>query len=151
MKAITILQPFATLIALGEKHFETRSWKTDYTGGLLIHAGKGKDYMYLCDEEPFKSVLAKHGYNKNNLPMGAIIAKTNLNNCLKVKQETVDTSLTVIKAELEDGEKITGNELKFGNFAKGRYAWWLEDTKLLKEPIPAKGQQRLWNFDYKEV
>lgn len=150
MKAITILQPFATLIALKEKHFETRCWSTKYHGGLLIHAGKGKDYLFLCNEEPFKSVLAKHGYNKNNLPMGAIIAKTNLRDCLKVKQETVDTSLTVIKAELEDGEKITENELRFGDFAKGRYAWKLEDTEMLKKFIPVKGQQRLWNYDFKE-
>ncbi len=28
MKAITIHQPWATLIALGEKRFETRSWGT---------------------------------------------------------------------------------------------------------------------------
>ncbi|WP_342351939.1 ASCH domain-containing protein [Lysinibacillus boronitolerans] len=30
MKAITIKQPWATLIALGEKRFETRSWQTKY-------------------------------------------------------------------------------------------------------------------------
>lgn len=150
MKVITVMQPFATLIAINEKLHETRCWATKYRGNLLIHAGKGKDYMYLCDEEPFKSVLAKRGYNKNNLPMGAIIAKTNLSNCLKIKQETVDTSLTVIKAELEDKTKITGNELKFGDFARGRYAWRLDDTGMLKEPIPVKGQQRLWSFDFKE-
>ena len=56
MKAITILQPFATLIASGEKHFETRSWKTDYRGPLLIHAGKGTQYMYLCEQKSFKNM-----------------------------------------------------------------------------------------------
>ncbi|WP_409175497.1 hypothetical protein [Brevibacillus fortis] len=35
MKAITIHQPFATLIALGEKRFETRGWATRYRGPTL--------------------------------------------------------------------------------------------------------------------
>lgn len=38
MKAITIWQPWASLIALGVKTIETRSWSTDYRGPLAIHA-----------------------------------------------------------------------------------------------------------------
>lgn len=40
MKALTIRQPWASLIALGVKHIETRSWSTRYRGPLAIHAGK---------------------------------------------------------------------------------------------------------------
>lgn len=40
MKALTIIQPWATLIASGHKMNETRSWKTNYRGEVLIHAGK---------------------------------------------------------------------------------------------------------------
>ncbi|MEZ7793182.1 ASCH domain-containing protein [Niallia circulans] len=36
-------QPWATLIALGGKEFETRSWQTKYLGKLAIHAGKSVD------------------------------------------------------------------------------------------------------------
>lgn len=43
MKAITIRQPWASLIALGEKKIETRSWQTKYRGPILIHAGKSVD------------------------------------------------------------------------------------------------------------
>jgi hypothetical protein len=43
MKAITIIQPWATLIAFGEKEFETRSWATNYRGNLAIHAGRKID------------------------------------------------------------------------------------------------------------
>lgn len=150
MKVITILQPFATLIALGEKNFETRSWKTDYSGDLLIHAGKGKQYLDWCDREPFKSVLLKHGYDKHNLPFGSIIAKTNLKNCLKVTENEY-ILLLVISATLENGYKVKGNELEFGDFAEERYAWQLDNVEMLKNPIPVKGQQKLWNFDYKEV
>lgn len=44
MKALSILQPFASLIALGLKDIENRSWPTSYRGDFLIHAGKGFDY-----------------------------------------------------------------------------------------------------------
>ena len=40
MKAITVWQPWATLLATGQKHNETRSWKTSYRGEILIHAAK---------------------------------------------------------------------------------------------------------------
>ncbi len=142
MKAITIMQPFATLIAIGEKHFETRCWPTKYRGDLLIHAGKGKNYLFLCEGEPFKSVLAKHGYNKNNLPIGEIIAKVNLTNCIKI--DGIQTMFDV------SNKKQNINETNFGDWDIGRYAWRLENIESLKEPIPVKGQQRLWNYDFKE-
>ena len=40
MKAITLTQPWATLVAIGAKRIETRSWRTFYRGPLAIHAGK---------------------------------------------------------------------------------------------------------------
>lgn len=40
MKALTIRQPWASLIGLGVKTIETRSWTTRYRGPLAIHAGK---------------------------------------------------------------------------------------------------------------
>jgi hypothetical protein len=136
------MQPFATLIAIGEKHFETRCWPTKYRGDLLIHAGKGKNYLFLCEGEPFKSVLAKHGYNKNNLPIGEIIAKVNLTNCIKI--DGIQTMFDV------SNKKQNINETNFGDWDIGRYAWRLENIESLKEPIPVKGQQRLWNYDFKE-
>lgn len=39
MKALTLQQPWAQLVALGVKTIETRSWSTKYRGRLLIHAG----------------------------------------------------------------------------------------------------------------
>lgn len=40
MKAITIWQPWAMLIALLEKGNETRGWPTKHRGPLAIHAAK---------------------------------------------------------------------------------------------------------------
>ena len=40
MKALTIIQPWATLIASGHKMNETRSWKTNYRGEVLTRISK---------------------------------------------------------------------------------------------------------------
>ena len=61
MKALTIKEPWATLIIEGYKEYEFRSWKTNYRGKILIHAGKSiekdrakkfKEYnlVYSCGE-----------------------------------------------------------------------------------------------------
>ena len=42
IKALSLWQPWASAIAVGYKHYETRSWKTDYRGWLGIHAAKTK-------------------------------------------------------------------------------------------------------------
>ena len=37
---LSLWQPWASLIAIGAKHIETRHWKTDYRGPIAIHAAK---------------------------------------------------------------------------------------------------------------
>ena len=64
MKVLTLTQPWATLVAIGAKHIETRSWATSYRGPLAIHAGKGlgpvggmRGLQRLCDRVEFGNVL----------------------------------------------------------------------------------------------
>lgn len=140
MKVISVIQPWAMLIALGEKEFETRSWATEYRGEIGIHASKKID-REICRQELFKSVLAKHGYDETNLPTGAIIAIGNLTDCLKI------TKTAVIKGDSEHRTIYFGNkELAFGWYAAGRYAWEISYVKQI-EPIPAKGRLRIWNYE----
>lgn len=143
MKAITVRQPFATLIAIGEKENETRGWATKYRGPLAIHAGLKVD-RDACEREPIKSTLAEHGYNAGNLPTGAIVATCNLSDCTQVIANFGTDAL------LSNGEIVEGNEILFGDFSQGRYAWVLTDRRFLEEPIPAKGQQGLWNWKESE-
>lgn len=140
MKAITIHQPWATLIALGEKRLETRSWATKYRGPLAIHAAKRVDNE-ICLEEPFSTVLAKHGYTADNLPTGAIVATCQLTECHKVIEDYGKAAL--IGEELL---RISSPEYDFGWYEIGRYAWEMTDVQQLSGPIPAKGQQGLWNW-----
>ncbi len=55
--ALTIRQPLASLIALGEKKVETRPWTTRHRGEILIHAGKGAHLL------PGWGVLPLGGFN----------------------------------------------------------------------------------------
>ena len=63
MKCFTVHQPRATLLALGEKQFETRTWLTGYTDPVVIHAGRtfNFDDIRLCREESFAAARRLHG------------------------------------------------------------------------------------------
>jgi hypothetical protein len=162
MKAITILQPWASLIACGAKKIETRGWATKYRGEIAIHAGKQWE-MYrreITYREPFHSALwpnmtkdelALNGYGRTNLlPVGAVIAIADLVDCVRidgcVNGQMGPFEVPVYKAELENGKTIRGNEFMFGDYSIGRYAWILENVKPI-EPVPARGQQGLWNWE----
>lgn len=130
MKALTLIQPWATLIALGEKQIETRSWDTKYRGKIAIHAGKKIDKKAF--ERPiYKDVLKKHNVTISNIPTGCVIAVCTL--------ET--TSPTEKLCEI-----VSEKEYAFGDYSPNRYGWRLKDVHLLKEPIPAKGMLGLWEF-----
>ena len=142
MKAITIKQPWATLIAIGEKKNETRSWRTKFRGEILIHAGTQ------VDKEAFnipviKDTLAKHDINSiEDLPVGCIVAKCRLTDVRQVLCEN-DHTCTVSFTDLSE---IKGKEIAFGDYSCGRYAWKLEDVQQI-EPIPCKGQLSIWNYE----
>ncbi|MDP4158206.1 MAG: ASCH domain-containing protein [Bacillota bacterium] len=135
MKAISLLQPWASLIAIGAKKIETRSWATKYRGPLAIHASKGfpKLLRELCNTQPFKAILSKAGFDSDKLPLGKIIATCNLVDCIKMTPEFIQT--------------VKSPELDFGVYAVGRYAWILEDVKQLEKQIPAKGALSIWNWE----
>src|SRR5215211_7910704 len=43
MKCLSLKQPFADLLALGEKTIELRKWNTKFRGKFLVHASKNMD------------------------------------------------------------------------------------------------------------
>lgn len=133
MKCLTIRQPWATLIALGEKQIETRTWRTAHRGELAIHAGMQVNKA-ICRTEPYQSLLARHGYTADNLPTGKIIAVSRIADCCEVTPELAQQGWP------------GGNEYVFGNYAEGRYAWKLEEVVPLVHPIPAKGRLGFWEY-----
>ncbi len=125
MKAITISQPFASLIASGEKFVENRTWPTNYRGPLAIHAGKGT--QYLCRES-----LADY-------PTGCVIAVANLVAC--VSREDLRSR--------GHGDLIGSRfvvDINRHKHTEGPWCWILEDVRPV-EPVPVTGKQGLWNWE----
>ncbi len=134
MKALSLTQPWATLVALGAKRYETRGWRTGYRGALAIHATKEfpRWARWHCFEEPFATVLRTHlgGDDPDTLQhFGVIVAVARL----------VDIVRTT-----EVYEDLDKQERAFGDYTPGRYAWRLEDVRGLAEPIPCRGMQGVW-------
>ncbi|MFC4305773.1 ASCH domain-containing protein [Cohnella boryungensis] len=140
MQAITVWQPWATLIALRIKRFETRGWLTKYRGPLAIHAAKHVD-LNASREDAIRSVLSEYGFTSDNLPTGAVVATAVLNDCVKSVDTWTDGYI------LENGVYVYSPEYEFGDFTPGRFAWELTEVAALQKPIPAKGKQRIWNWD----
>lgn len=136
MKVISLTQPWATLIAIGEKRVETRSWHTIYRGPIAIHAAKGlsavggkRGLVELCSMEPFFTSLDK--LDAHALPLGAIIAYAELYD---------------IKRTRDVAGEISYEERMFGDYSSGRYAWLLRNVTPLAVPIACKGALGLWDF-----
>jgi hypothetical protein len=135
MKALTISQPFASLIASGEKWIENRMWPTNYRGELAIHAGKGTQYL---DKEE----LAEY-------PTSCVIAVARLAACV---------TLEVIRAIERSDERnlvIPGTSKTWAEacehpHAEGPWCWILEDIRII-EPVPMRGAQRLWDVVLPQV
>ena len=126
MKVLTIKQPWATLIMQEDKRFEFRSWQTKYRGELLIHAGKG------IDKDAMKR-LAK--YLPENIPLGKILGKVKLVDCIKMTPEFKEMLLK------------ENNEIYTKSSFEENYGWQLKDVEVFKEPIEAKGHLSLWEYE----
>ena len=136
MKALTVIQPWAYLLASGKKQNETRSWRTNYRGEILIHAGK-KDMTQAMKQTLFEArYMEKAGVFSMDMELGAIIGKAVLVDCF----QSDEAYRYKLRRENEA-------ELAFGDYRLGRYAWVMKDPVLFDEPIPAIGRQGLWNWE----
>jgi hypothetical protein len=133
MRALSLTQPWATLVALGIKTIETRSWLTSYRGVLAIHAAKGlpgyaRDSWHLnCW---VRAALQQAGYaSVEELPRGVVLAIATLAYVYPVER---------IRSDLSPLEEA------LGDYSSGRYAWGLTGVRRPAEPVPARGALGLW-------
>jgi hypothetical protein len=142
MKALTIWQPWATLVAIGAKRIETRGWETRYRGWLAIHAARKStpDLRDLVTEWPFAEVLQPHIHEHGALPLGAIVAVARLVGCER-SEDLVDR---IALDEPTRDPDFPEFERVFGGYAPGRFGWILGDVFALPEPIEVGGAQGLW-------
>lgn len=127
MKVLTIKEPFASLIKDKYKEYETRSWKTNYRGEILINAGLSKDNLRKSNDERLKSLCKLVNVNR-----GFIICQATLTECILIDKEFIDT--------------LSPMEIKCGDYTLGRYAWHLENIRVIK-PIKVKGSLGIWNYE----
>ena len=126
MKVITIKQPWATLIVEGYKRFEFRSWKTNYRGDILIHAGKG------IDKEAMECLKK---YLPDEIPLGKIIGKATLIDCIPMSKDFAD----MLAKE--------NNDIYTTHSFSRNYGFKLENVEKLDNPIEIRGQLGLWNYN----
>lgn len=132
---LSLLQPWATLMAIGAKKIETRSWSTQYRGLVAIAASKkfNTEDARQCHQQPFAGALVKAGYRKvKEIPTGAILAVGRLEGCWPTEH---------IAEYFTDADL---DEMAFGDYSRGRWGWRFLDVRKLPEPIPARGALGLW-------
>ena len=141
MKALTLTQPWATLVAISAKRIETRSWSTPYRGPLAIHAAKTMKRWdrELCAEEPFARYLSGVPNNDYRLALGAIVATAALCAVLRIN------SFDDLKLRL-GALGIAEHEEAFGDYSPGRFAWILADVRPIVPCVPASGALGLWEW-----
>ena len=128
MKALTLRQPWASLVAAGAKRWETRSWATRYRGPLAIHAAAGWRPVDVA-HVPWPAALAMRVEDWERLPRGTVVAIAELVECLPAEAVAPGAP-----------------EALFGDFAPGRWAWRLEGVRSLDPPVPARGRLGLWEI-----
>lgn len=132
MMALTLHEPWATLIALGHKTIETRSWPTRYRGPIAIHAGKNEkfvrewEYLWYDANDGIPGLAPPP---PASWPFGQIVAVADLIACLPA--ETM---------------KPSAKDRAFGNFSPGRWGWQLANVRQVLPGIPARGFQMLWEL-----
>lgn len=78
-RALSIRQPWASMIVLGYKPVENRTWKTNYRGDLLIHAAQAFDqdgYDWISEHLPHIPIIGM------KFPRGGIIGSARVVDCV---------------------------------------------------------------------
>lgn len=149
VKAITIYQPWASMLIHGFKLFETRSWapRLEIGSYLAIHAG-AKDPMtmgVLRDDPYLKAAvdefLEMHGLALSKLPLGSVLGVCEYRGFVQAPQYVGDGEWFNALGTWMSREVAVGDWIM-----PGRLAWRLEPLMRLDSPIPVKGRQGLWNW-----
>lgn len=146
-KCVSLHQWWASLVSIDVKRIDTRDWATTYRGPLAIQAAQkipayAKE-MYL-QKPSVREVLFRHFNIRRKdelcmLPTGAILCVTELVDVIRI------TSDNPRNLPIPDKFKTDGWE-EFGNYSRGRYLWLFDGIQALREPIPCRGYQSLWNL-----
>ena len=117
MRALSLHQPWASLIFDGRKNIETRSWEMLYRGPLAIHAARTVN----------KFACQAFGYDPLTLPLGAILCIVDVTGCVRLPHPLAPPDA-------------------YGNFEEGRFGILMTLRRKLEMPVAAKGHQGIWHW-----
>jgi len=120
MKAISLHQPWASMIARGEKTIETRWWRTTHRGDLLICSTKRPSFP--------------------SLPCGFAVAIVDVWDCLPyctdhARAAGFDENAAAVMSDLEKQNK--------GQF----WSWMLRDIRRITTPFAVRGRQGFFEVE----
>ncbi len=159
MKAISLWQPWASLVPCRAKGYETRSWpapqglvgqdlvicaakNTKAVKELLsAQVGQMAALQEICVQRGLLQRYADVIYTTEALyaAMGHVLAVVNLRCCFQMTEESI------AHHEISPAEKAVGG------WTPGRWAWGLGGVRVLTVPVPVLGRQGVWNLTEKEA
>lgn len=142
MKALTLTQPWAALVALGIKRVETRSWSTRYRGPLLIHAAS----TWTAPDRLFAERLAERGLLPERWQGPLDLSRPPDGGCL-VAHCVLDVVVPATPADIARlvlEHDLAPVERELGDYFEGRWLWLLDSVVAIAKPIPWRGRLGLW-------
>ncbi|CAL2094900.1 ASCH domain-containing protein [Tenacibaculum sp. 190524A02b] len=138
MKALSIKQPWASLIAHGIKDIENRTWYTNYRGKIYIHSTAkeaGSLYELLSDEQlqQMNNILTSE--TLPHRPNSSIIGEVEIVDCV-LNHNSIWAEATFIPIDETEGYP-----------EKPIYNWVLRNPVLYDTPVTGvKGKLSLWEY-----
>ena len=176
MKAISLWQPWASLIACGAKPFETRHWAPprELIGeSIAIHAAKkidkgaaqfAEELIYgqhesggfeLADKLADSFSLAPDDlmglFGGAVMPIGCIVAVARLDAAFQLGDPAEGTAMPSARVVRRITSRVmpecfTVRFDDFGDYAPGRWAWLLRDVRPINPPVAMKGAQGFFDL-----
>lgn len=121
-RALSIRQPWASLIVQGLKTIEVRSWPTKHRGQLWIHAGKTVD----------KQAMTHFSLDPASMVRGAVIAYCDLYDCRRFNSSTWNSE--------------SNGHLNLGSFESPKFGWYIRSVVPV-DPVEMNGRLGLMKLD----
>lgn len=126
LRALSIRQPWASLIITGSKSIELRTWTTDYRGWIWIHSGKNAD----------AEALELLGHQASEYQTGGLLGIAELTDIRRI-----DSS--------QEWQALRTRHRSPGQFHESVFGWHFSDTIALRRRIPSLGELGLFPLEPK--
>lgn len=167
LPALTLWEPWASCVAAGMKHVETRSWKLPrHRLGVRFALGAaatwhadaaGDALLMLGNVDGALDRLAEHlagdPWKSASYPLGCVVATAVPTICLPAQNVTLgghelDGPRTLYRTVGWGPQllRVPLVERVLGGYDVGRFATLLADVEPVTPPVPARGRQGWWTW-----